>query len=191
MTKLKALTRNEDSSEFSAPSAFRRQRVASEDGAVLVEMALACILLLTILFGLMEMSLGLYTYNAVSNAARQGSRWAIVRGSACNANTPNQCGTASTASVGAAGATQSNIQNYVAGLGYLNMTASDVTVSWLKAATSGTPATTTWSACSTGTCNAPGNEVQVTVTYPFPLSIPLVPKSTLNLASTSTLVISQ
>jgi Flp pilus assembly protein TadG len=176
MMNLKALTRN--------------RGMAREDGAALVELALSCTLLFSMLFGLMEMSLGLYTYNAVSNAARQGSRWAIVRGSTCNANTPNQCGAATGASVGTAGATQSNIQNYVASLGYLNISASDTTVTWLSATTSGSPATTTWTACAT-MCNAPGNEVQVTVTYPFALNIPWVPKSTLSLTSKSTLVISQ
>lgn len=172
MMNLKALTRNQ----------ICKRSFASEQGTTLVELALSCTLLFSMLFGLMEMSLGLYTYNAVSNAARQGSRWAIVRGSTSCTNTPNltDCN-----------ATQAEIQSYVASLGYLNISSSDVSVSWLSATTSGNPATTTWTACSTGTCNAPGNEVQVTVTYPFPLNIPFVPKSTLNLTSSSTLVISQ
>jgi Flp pilus assembly protein TadG len=171
MMELKTLTRN----------GICRQSFASEQGATLVELALTCTLLFSMLFGLMEMGFGLYTYNAVANAARQGSRWAIVRGAECSTNTPNQT---------YCNASQTDIQNYVASLGYLNIAASNTTASWLSATTSGTPATTTWSACATP-CKAPGNEVQVTVTYPFPLSVPFVPKSTLSLTSTSTLVISQ
>jgi hypothetical protein len=37
----------------------------------------------------------------------------------------------------------------------------------------------------------PGNQVKVTVTYPFPLSIPFLPKGTINMASTSVMVIAQ
>ena len=49
----------------------------------MVEMALSMIILLTILFGLIEMCLALYTYHFVSDAAREGSRYAIVHGSTC------------------------------------------------------------------------------------------------------------
>lgn len=162
---LKALTRNKG--------------IAREDGSVLVELAVTCTLLTTLVFGVFEMCLGLYAYNVVSNTARQGSRWAIVHGSESCKNTPNltDCN-----------ATPGEIRSYVASLGFLNISSSDVTVSWLGATTSGSPATTTWSACATR-CNEPGNEVQVTVTYPYTLNIPF--KQTLNLTSSSTLVISQ
>lgn len=181
MVDPKASVRKQGSRELPASPAFRKPRVASEHGAAIVEIALSCGLLFAMLFGLIEMCLALYASNAVSNAARQGSRWAIVRGSESCTNTPNltDCN-----------ATAANVQAYVASLGFLSISTSDTTVTWLKATTSGSPATTTWSACAT-TCNEPGNEVQVTVTYPFLLSIPFIPKSTLSLTSNSTLVISQ
>ncbi|MGA9060638.1 MAG: hypothetical protein WB341_03130 [Terracidiphilus sp.] len=55
-------------------------------------------------------------------------------------------------------------------------------------ATSTTP--TSWSAC-TGTCNEPGNEVQVTVSYGFPLAIPYWKATTITFSSTGTMVIAQ
>jgi Flp pilus assembly protein TadG len=149
-----------------------------EEGANLIEMALSAVVLFLLLMGLMEMCLGFYAYHATDVAARMGTRWAMVRGSTSCSNTPNltDCD-----------ATAAEIQSYVAGLGYLNMTTSDVTVNWLT--TSGlTPAT--WSTCSTGTCNAPGNQVQVIVTYPVSLHLPLF-NHTFNVGSTSKVVISQ
>lgn len=168
MMSLKALTRN--------------RGLSREDGAALVELAVSSALLFTLLFGLIGISMTLYAYDAVCNAARQGSRWAIVRGSDSCTNTPN---------LADCNATATQIQSFVASAAFLNISSSDTTVTWLKATTSGTPATTTWSTCSTGTCNAPGNEVQVKVTHPFPLNIPFIPKSTLSLTSSSTLVIAQ
>jgi len=180
MMNLKTLTRN--------------RGIAREDGAVLVEIALSCTLMLTVLFGVMEMGLALYAYNSVSNAARQGSRYAIVRGADWVTSTGAAIPCDGTGSAGSGyasadcTASATDIQNYVAHQGYLNISSSDVSVSWLTATTKN--GTTTWSACASGTCNAQGNEVQVTVTHPFPVKIPFVPQSTLSLTSTSTLVIS-
>jgi hypothetical protein len=52
---------------------------------------------------------------------------------------------------------------------------------------------TTGAACtpSATPCNNPGNLVQVTVAYKFLLSIPAVKASTINMSSTSEMVISQ
>jgi hypothetical protein len=67
-----------------------------------------------------------------------------------------------------------------------------VATSWYTA--SGTPSattTTTWSLCSTGICNSPGNLVKVVVTYPMAFHIPFYKSVSLNLNSTSQMVISQ
>ena len=147
-----------------------RPCVRSEDGSTLVEMALTMIILLMILFGLIEMCLALYTYHFVSDAAREGSRFAIVRGSACEL--PGyECN-----------ATATQIQTYVQGLGFPGINPSNMTV------------TTTWSAYPGGAvcaCNDPGDLVTVNVSYKFPLAIPFVPASTLAMSSTSSMVISQ
>jgi Flp pilus assembly protein TadG len=187
MKKLKASSKR-DGAKFAAFSALRRRLagVAGEHGAALIEMAITSSILLSMLFGVIQMSLALYSYNFVCQAARQGSRWAIVRGSKSCTNTPNltDCD-----------ATSAEVQTWVQSLAYPGLTSSNlsVTTQWFQATTSGSPATTTWSttACSGASCNVPGNEVTVTVSYPLSLDIPFVPHATLNMASSSTLVISQ
>ena len=155
----------------------RRTALGSE-GATIVELAISCGILLSLMIGVMQMCFAFYTCHATAYLARQGSRWAMVRGSTSCTNTQNltDCN-----------ATSSEIQSYVTGLGYLNISTSDVTVNWLTA--SAAPPTT-WSACA-GTCNTPGNAVQVVVTYPFPLHIPFVRAQTLSVTSRSQVAIAQ
>lgn len=154
----------------------------SEDGASVVEMALASVVVMGMLIGVIYMSLGLYTFHYISDAAREGSRYAMVRGSASCTNTPGLTN---------CNALNTQIQTYVQNLGYPGIDATNkmtVTTTWYTASAS---QPTTWSLCSTGTCNAPGNIVKVQVTYAFPLSIPFHTGKTLNLTSTSQMVIAQ
>jgi Flp pilus assembly protein TadG len=149
------------------------------DGGTLVEFALTAGVMFTLLIGTIEMCFAFYTYHFTASAARQGARWAMVRGSTSCTNTPNltDCN-----------ATAAEIQTYVSDLGFLNIPTSDVTVNWYT--WNGTqPAQ--WTLCSSGTCNAPGNQVQVKVTYPYLLGIPGMPAETINMTSTSQVVISQ
>ena len=147
--------------------------INTEDGQSTLETALSAIAVLTLFLGVMQMCLALYTYHFVSEAAREGTRYAMVRGSSCS-------GFAS-----ACPALASDVQTYVRGIGFPGIVPADVTV------------TTTWpttgSSCTPSSlpCNNPGNLVQVIVQYRFPLSIPFVPSSSLTLTSTSKLAISQ
>jgi Flp pilus assembly protein TadG len=152
-----------------------------EEGAGLVESALACSVFLAMLIGVFQMSLAFYTFHYLSDAAREGSRYAAVRGSTSCTNT---------SSLSNCNATSAQIQTYVRGLGYPGINASNLTVTttW-RTASSTQP--TTWSSCSSGTCNAPGNQVKVVAAYSFPLSVPFVPSLSFSLTSTSKMVISQ
>lgn len=154
----------------------------SEEGATIVATALSCTILLCLFVGIFDMSLALYNYHLVCDAARDATRYAIVRGSASCTNSPN---------LSNCNATSSQIQSYVQGLGYPYSGQLTVTTTWLTAVSSGTPATTTWTACSSGTCNAPGNLVNVVVTESFPLNVPFISNLTLHLSSTSQMVVSQ
>ena len=69
-----------------------------ERGQTLIEFALALVLFMMTIFGIVELGLGVWQYNMVSNLAQDGARWASVRGS-----------TATTA------ATNSTVQTYVQG----------------------------------------------------------------------------
>ena len=157
---------------------------ADEQGNSLVEMAIGISLFLMLLIGIIEMSLALYTYNYVSDAAREGSRWAIVRGAECSTNTPglDHCN-----------ASLSDVRTYVQSLAYPGINSSNLTVTatWLQPSS---PPGATWSSCiSTASvpCNQQGYEVQVTVSYPFPLNIPFWQNTTLTVGSTSSMVIAQ
>jgi Flp pilus assembly protein TadG len=155
------------------PQTFPWRRGArNEHGSALVEMAVATVVLLTLLFGILEISLALYTYHFVSEAAREGTRYAIVRGSSCGGSFSTACP-----------ASSDDIQTYVQNLAYpgINPTAMTVTTAWSAYPAGG--------AC--GSCNNPGNQVQVTVNYQYLLSIPFVPSQTLNMSSSSEMVISQ
>jgi Flp pilus assembly protein TadG len=157
--------------------------VLREDGASIVEMAFSSVVLFGMLFGIIYMSFALYTYHYISDAAREGSRYAMVRGSTSCAN--------SSSLLSNCNATSGQIQTYVQYLGYPGIDALHkmvVTSTWYKASAS---QPTTWSLCSTGTCNAPGNIVKVQVTYSFPLGIPYVGSRTLSMTSTSQMVIAQ
>jgi hypothetical protein len=137
---------------------------------------MAAILLVTIVFGVIAICFALYTYNVVSEAAREGTRFAIVRGSACT----------SFASACPANTDGSDVQTYVKNLGFPGIDPSRMTV------TSAYSVTTAGTTCTpSAACNNPGNQVQVTVTYQFPLVIPFVPSKTLSMSNTAQMVISQ
>lgn len=148
----------------------------SETGASLVEAAISFTLLISVMACVVQASLALYSYHIVADAAREASRYAIVRGSSSCNNTPNLTN---------CGATSSEIQTWVRSLGYPFVVPSRLTV------------TTTWpttgSNCypSTSPCNNPSNLVNVVVSYAFPLNVPMWSGGTINISSTSQMVISQ
>jgi hypothetical protein len=152
----------------------RLLKVRSEDGAGLVEMALSIAMLLSLVLGIMELSMALYTFHFVSEAARDGSRYAIVRGSSCPAILPG-C---------PASGTGVDVETYLRNQGFptINPGLLSAVPSWPS----------TGATCpSSGPCDSPGNLVKVVVTYQFPLSIPFLPTRTLSMSSTSQMVISQ
>ena len=162
-----------------SPSAFLERLRSSECGATIVEMAIASSIVLSLLLGLMQISLALYAYHFTADAAREASRWAIVRGSQCFTNTPglDHCSASST-----------DVQNFVQGLGYPYASSMTVATTWLTASA---PPATTWATCTTPPCNQPGNAVRVTVSYNFPLYIPFWKNAGVNVGSVSQMVISQ
>lgn len=165
-----------------APQSERRGE-RGDEGATLVEMALVSAILFAMLFGLFEMTLAFYTYHYVSEAAREGSRYAIVRGATSCKNTPNLIN---------CNVSEPEIVTYVKSLGYPGIDAAnrmDVTVYTFQA---GSPGAMTWTSCGEGmTCNQPGDQVQVNVTYHFPLSIPFWTATTLDVHSTSNMAFAQ
>lgn len=150
--------------------------VRSEQGSSIVEFAMVAVILFTVVFGVMAIGLALYSYNVVSEAAREGTRFAIVRGASCT-GFPSACPAATDGT---------DTQTYIRSLGFPGINPNNLhAVSVYSATTAGTT-------CSPSTlCNNPGNQVQVTVTYTFPVVIPFVPAQTLSMSNTAEMVISQ
>lgn len=153
-----------------------------EEGSSLLEIAMVSSVLFALLFGLIQAGYGFYAYNFVSDAAREAARYAIVRGSTSCTNTPGLTN---------CNATAGQIQTYVRNLGYPGFSSSNVTVTTTWCSASSTTPPTTWSTCSSTTGNAPGNAVNVVVTYALPFSIPYWSSTTLNVSSTSQMIIQQ
>jgi Flp pilus assembly protein TadG len=158
-----------------------------EEGSSLVEFALSAAVFFMMLIGIMELSVLLFTFHFVSEAAREGSRYAMVRGNSSFTNCPaasTPCPTSQTA-----------IQTYVRGLALVGLNPANMTV------------TATYSAFPSGgtctpntNCENAGNLVTVKVIYAYPLNLPFVRAGTLglgshsntvNLTSTSAMIISQ
>ncbi len=135
-----------------------------ESGQALVEAALTLPLLCAFLFMLIELCLAYYSYCMISESARQGTRYAMVHGAACK-----------TASNASCTATAAAINSYVTSVGWPNLGGGTET------------ANTTF---PDGDQN-PGSRVQVTVSYAFPINLPLLPHNSLLMASTSVLYIIQ
>lgn len=147
---------------------MRRAR-RGERGSSLVETTIVMGVVLAMLFGIIDFGRAMYTYAFVAQLAREGARWAIVRGSQCTVL--DHCN-----------ASQGDIQTYVQSLSEGATTANKIAV------------IAGWSSCPAGLSdNAPGCTVSVTVKYPFTFMLPWMPgpKMTINMSSTSQMVISQ
>ncbi len=172
-------------SKFAA-MAKRQWYVSNDAGSALAELSLSSALLFAMFFGVFQVCLGSYASHYVADAAREGARYAIVRGSVSCTNTSN---------LSNCNASATTIANYVKGLSYPGIVPANLTVAVTYLTGSSSTSTgsllTTWATCSSGTCNAPGNMVNVKVTYAFPLAIPFAPSRTISVTSTSQMVIQQ
>lgn len=137
-----------------------RRPLSGESGGTLVETALSLTVLFAFVFGILEGSLSVYSYHFLSNAARQGTRYAMVRGSTWGA-------TCSDYSSAGCTATAAQVGQYVQNLAFPGIDSSKIIVT-VQCATDVGGSFSSYGA----SCNAAGNFVQVTVSYP--ISIPIV-----------------
>lgn len=137
-------------------------------GATLVEFALFFLLFLVVAVALMELGRAMWTYTTVAHAARQGARYALIRGSL----NPIADGDTTVEQV---------VKNNAVGLEPAEITVSTSWESWDAVAE-------VW---VQDNVNARGNTVQVRVTYPFRLVTgPLVlAGDTIQLGSTSRMTV--
>lgn len=159
-----------------------------EDGASIVEMAISAAVLFSLLLGVIQVSLLLFTYHFVSDAAREATRYAMVRGSNCKTNV--YLAYCSPTDSNSAGADNGDIQAYVNGLGYPYAQGLTTSTTWYTVG--GTP--TAFTSCGTtpSGCNTAGSSmVQVTASYNFPLGIPFWRNATIAVSSTSAQLVQQ
>jgi Flp pilus assembly protein TadG len=138
--------------KLSTESHRRRER-----GATLIEFAFVAVVLVTLLFGVIEIERMIIVYNTMAHAADAGVRYAIVHGS-------KRTGTGVDGPSGP-GANPTQVVNVVqtyAGMGVLDVSRLSISVTYPS------------------TRNDPGEVVMVTVSYPydpltryFPLSVTL------------------
>ena len=172
------------------PAALRRA-IRNERGATVLETAISFTFLSVLIFGVFEVCLAVYAYHFLGNAAHEGARYAIVRGSTwgitCDGSgtsgsgyNSNQC-TAST----------TDIANYIVHRSYpgILLTTSNICVQY-RGATPGSATTSCSAASSIASDNAKGDIVQITVNYPFTFNLPGFRKS-FTMSSTSQMVIAQ
>jgi Flp pilus assembly protein TadG len=153
-----------------------------QEGTSLVEFALCVAVILTMVFGIMDLSRALYTDHFVVTAARQGARYAIVRGSTFTGTT---CATTSTASCAA---TTANIVSYVKSLAPAGTALANLTVAPSWPGTDGSGAVCT---NAVKLVNSYGCLVQVKVIYSYSFSLPFLPKNLMALQSSSSMTIAQ
>ena len=160
----------------------RRSKIGlrSEEGAELVEFALASTVFFAFVFGFMELCTVLFMYTSVAEAAREASRWASVRG-ASSSVTSGGVTSCANPYITQCPATATQVQNYAKNfVGGPGMT---VNVWWCNSDGQ--------TNCTTSNSNAlKGNIVKVKVFYNF-ASVPFVARTGLTVGSTSEMVIWQ
>ena len=80
-----------------------RTKKRGESGQSLVEFALSILFVLVLVFGIIELTVFVYTYNVLADAAKEGVRYAVVHGTgvgAANCSGPGGLGVTCTDSTG-------------------------------------------------------------------------------------------
>jgi Flp pilus assembly protein TadG len=176
------------------------RRLKGEDGNSLLEYAFIAMLFMIMLLGIIDFGRALYAYHFASHAAREATRWAAVNGYTCGpgttAGTPFDSSCNGTAPMNNGPASATDIQNYVKSLVPSSLDSSKVTTTpnWPVPATKPTACTANPTAPSclcytTATQNYPGCTVEVQVTYAFSFNYPFIHNGSINLSSTSEMVI--
>ncbi|HTB98669.1 MAG TPA: TadE/TadG family type IV pilus assembly protein [Terracidiphilus sp.] len=187
----------ERTSAFAWSERFRQ--VGLESGSSLVETAISLSLYLMLLIGVIELLLTVYSYHFVSDAAREATRYAMIRGA--NSCYPNpafpDCNLGPQSISSTTNESHNPVLQYIESIRYplLNPKNLSADVTWWVSQQS-TSGTTTWLTQCTGAtdangnaCNAEGNAIRVVVTYDFPLTLPWVRIPLVKVSSSSQMVI--
>ena len=136
---------------------MKPRRLRSRRGATALEFTMAGVPLMFMLFSVFESARGMWTYEMMAYAVREGTRYAAMHGRGCG--TPNSCQV-----------TIGQLASYIHTAGPLISSSSTLTFTPATGtATSGTISSlasnsTVWP--PTG-ANSPGQNVKISVSYPF------------------------
>jgi hypothetical protein len=154
----------------------------SERGSAAIEFALSVIILAVLIFGCIGVTMAFYTYEVINEYARDASRYAIVHGNGCTKPDSSSC------SIGTGGGTGSPasmaLKTYLNHEIFPGINGNNLEV------------TTTYGpgpggiACAV-ICNGSGDQVTVTVSYPYLYNIPFIPPRSFTMHGSSTMIISQ
>jgi Flp pilus assembly protein TadG len=153
---------------------------SSESGAAAVEFAVSSLVLFMLVFGSIGVSMAYYTYEVINQYARDATRFAIVHGNGCSippGGTSCSIGTGATANTA--------LKTYLNHQIFPGINGANLTIGTTYAHG---PATTT---CSIAACNGSGDQVTVTISYPYLYNLPFVPQRSFTMHGSSTMVISQ
>ena len=144
-------------------------RLAREQqGAELVEFALATWILMTLFIGLIYTCFGFYSYTYTSNAAQAGTRFAIVHGgtwtTACSTSAPPNFSLKYNCTASAA-----DVQNYLKAIAPPGIVPSQITVTTTWPGTTATCASNCTACTSPNTAQSKGCMVTVLVSYHYAL----------------------
>jgi hypothetical protein len=160
---------------------FSSNLQTDESGSMLLEASVGLVVILAVLCGILEFSRALFVNDFIGIAARQATRYAMVRGSSWNGVACSQ-----QMSFGCT-ATGQDVTNFVSSItpNGINNANLRVLVTW--------PGTTaTGAQCSAPSkTNSPSCMVQVKVTYPFSFMLPALPSNLVTFTTVSQAVIAQ
>ena len=160
-----------------------RMLIHGEDhGSSMVETAISVLVLLTAMLSIMEGTRLLYIYSYVSYSAREGARYAMVRGSTFAGHS---CGTATSANCAASPSDIAAVIKNLAPPGVNTGNPLTVSATWPGTTAAGNVC------ASTNGMNSPGCLVQVQVAYQFMSVVPLLPQLDLSIVNTAAVTISQ
>jgi Flp pilus assembly pilin Flp len=164
----------------------------SERGAAAVEFALSAIVLFGLIFGCITLALAFYTYEVVNGYARDASRYAIVHGNGCVVNSCNiGLGDNFYIPSGGGSETSGTAPADTKLFAYLNNEIfPGINGTKLTVATAYGTSPAEFS-CSVPNCNGAGDQVTVTVSYPYLYAIPFIPQQSFTMSASSTMTISQ
>ena len=185
---------------FPGPGWSKRLRsVCRDSGSSLVETAISLCLYLMLLIGVIELLLTVYSYHFVSDAAREATRYAVIRGAnSCYPNPSFPDCNLGPANIGSKTNPGHNpVLQFIESIRYpfLNPKNLSAEVTWWVSHQNAS-GTTTWTTQCSGAadangnaCNAEGNAVRVVVTYDFPLTLPWMRIPLIKVSSSSQMVI--